>query len=355
MNCRFLGWLACLSGCAITCTITCSITSAEESNKLLVKKVGDRQLVVHQRKFVFPWYHVKADHNEIVSNSVWRRIDAPPGTKTSYIARYGEIEWHEYQNDTRDTLICQGLDFAGAGDKRRIRRGPGPVFIRRWCHEERANEGEMRFRSDRHYIVCLDRIPEPTFTNMAKNPSCDLDTELGHVCGIIEVEHHYDWRSLPNWKHLPIDEKSLLSFDQFRHGYPSDGYNLEYAIRRTDSGSFDASTPDGSTLATDRIVNLTLYALRSCEWQELKTPHRFRRSPPVTKSRLIVDTARGQKEVNIAYDHGGWFMEFGGKQYVAAYPPLLFTVHSKIKSSIPSRVCARTHHVTSAPQPPPLM
>ena len=67
--------------------------------KLQIQKIGDRKVVVGDVTYHFPWYHVKADHNEIRSDRVWRRINAPPGTVTSYIAQYGAMEWGEYHDD----------------------------------------------------------------------------------------------------------------------------------------------------------------------------------------------------------------------------------------------------------------
>ena len=47
---------------------------AQETELLTIKKIGTRTLEYGKRSYSFPWYHVKADHNQIWFGKVWSGI-----------------------------------------------------------------------------------------------------------------------------------------------------------------------------------------------------------------------------------------------------------------------------------------
>lgn len=311
---------------------------SEEPSMLSTKLIGSRMLSHGKKAYAFPWHYVEADHNEIRSGSVWRRITPIDGTKSTHLARYGDIEWHEYTEEAIETIGCQGIDFRIGSNTSGVGPGEGPVYILPWCYEETAKSGEMRFRSDRDFVICLDRVPVHTFTNIANGHGCHFQDELDHIIGVIEVEHTYNWRTLTDWNPFSLSDQTLVSFTQSRHRSDAEGYVLEYAVRRNEPETFDFQTATGTAPADDSIVEKLFYALRSYQWNELPKAHQFERVPPVTRATLVVDDGSGPIEMKIEYDNGGWFMTHRGKHFSMPYPQLLFRVQWEIEKAIENRV-----------------
>ena len=329
-----------------TCLLMTSYASSQEPKLLPLTKVGIRTIEDGNETFSFPWYHVKADHNQIVKDKIWQRITAAAGSKTAYIGDYGTIELIEFSKDgghssmytsgmrlffTRENArfkVAPGKEVGPGEEVAQSKEvGPGKVYIRHWYFDDSKTKGPMRFKSLEHdYVVCLDREPISTFKSYGGKPGCDLDTELSHVIGMIEVEHTYNWKDLPDWKVAPINDQSLIRLRVLRRRYDLPDIRFE----KGESNKHEVANRDGVSVASDDVFSRLLYALRSCQWRELNTPHKFSRWPTVTETQIVIATKTGQKTLKIFYDNGAWILNIGDKQYKTAHPLQLFEVQSMV-------------------------
>ena len=308
-----------------------SFASSQEPELLPLTKLGVRTIEDGKQKFLFPWYYAKADHNQFLSNKIWPRIAAVPGSKATYIGDYGMTELIEFSNEHGSLSTFEpGMQFYDS-EKRRLKIGPGKVKIRHWYFDETKKDGPMRFKGRGYdYVVCLDREPESTFKFYGGDPGFNLNTELAHVIGIIELEHTYNWKELPDWKLAPINDQSLIRFRVVRRGFDLPDIRFE----KGESNKHTVANRDGVAIAGDDVLNRLLYGLRSCKWRELKTPHEFSRWPTVTETQIVLSSENGQKTLTILYDSGAWVLTIGDKQYKAFHPIQLFDVRSMIEKLV---------------------
>jgi hypothetical protein len=156
---------------------------------LVPEEIGVRRIALGDKTHNIRWYRIRADDNAIRSGSFWPRIGCPTGTVAAYVGRYQRNEWCEWHADgnTRDQMSAWGVSFVMPAACR-VAPGPGPVNIRWWLFEEKGDGVDLAFRDGRYYVFCLDRQPVATWTHAANRASCDLDTELEHVIGVIEIQ-----------------------------------------------------------------------------------------------------------------------------------------------------------------------
>jgi len=313
---------------------------AAEATEYSAEKVGVRKIAHGGKACQIPWYRVRADYNSIETAEFWKKLRSVPGSKTAYTGRYHEMTWCEWFPDgTRGQLVGWGVDFLQPADSFRVAPGPGEVGIRRWLFEEQQRGQDMAFKGDlhqvRYYVFCLDREPVEQWRSLGDDPMCDLDAELEHVIGIIEIEPTFELGEPSSPAVLHVTQESLVTFRHERHGV-SRGYEQEYAVVRAQDGAlrFEAQGLP-SAPASPEVVQKLLYAINTCEWRKQSGLHAFAISPPVTRTIVAYRDKKGQsRKVTICYDMGGWFMErFDFTHYASAHPHLLFEVAAGIQAA----------------------
>jgi hypothetical protein len=295
------------------------------------ERLGTRPFTHRDKEYRIPWYKVRADYNSIRTPDLWKRIRSPQETKAAYVGYYHEIRWCEWLDDrTRNRLVAQGVDFLWNSDFS-VHPGPGSVYVRRWLFEEKGNAEAMAFKDKNYYVFLLDRQPVEQWRSLANKPGCDLDTELEHVIGIIEIEPTFEFDERSSSSPFYVSRDSLLVFRYERHGFS--GYAQEYAVVRSKDGTLRSQAQGAETVpANPATVQKLLYALNTCEWRRRTEPHVFEIAPPVTRATLEYRDKLGQtRRVVISYDRGGWHTDrFESAYYFTTRPLLLFEVQEEI-------------------------
>ena len=302
----------------------CDSGLSQDTEMRVLTRVGTRKIEEAGKEISFPWYRVKADHQQIRSDKIWSRIPAVEGSKTAFVGSYGETEILQLVDDEVVSFFEPGMQFLSMDDKTRLKVGPGKVRPRHWYFDEKKTKGPMRFRSENgfQYIVCLDREPVSTFKYFSGKPGFNLNTELDHISAIIEVEHTYDWRALSDWEMISVSPDSLVSFRSKHEVYDKPTMYFE----KGSTNKHKAANKDFEGTVDDEILNRLVYALRSCNWKEVAVAHKFGRQPPVSTTKIVLLNAEETQELQIDYDNGAWIMSFDGKQYTTGHPSELFEV-----------------------------
>ena len=308
---------------------------ASPTTEYPTKKLGVRSIAARGKQYKIPWYRVRADYNSIKTADFWKKLRSPQGTKTAYVGQYGKIRWCEwFDGETHAQRCAQGVDFLG--DSRfRVDPGPGRVYLRRWLFDEQRRDEGMVFNDRRYYVFCLDSQPAEQWRTVDKRPGCDLDGELEHVIGIIEVQPTFELDERSSSPILHVTRESLLAFRSERHyAFPESAYEQEFAVVRAEDGTFRfESKGKKSAAAKLETVQKLLYAVNTCKWAKHGKPHVFEVSPPVTRTVLVYrDKQHQARKVTICYDMGGWYMDdFDSGHYSTVYPHLLFEVQDDIR------------------------
>jgi len=309
---------------------------AAPAKEYSAEKLGVRNFALGDRQYKILCCRVRADYSAISTTEFWKRLHSVPGTKAAYVGYYHKIRWCEWFNDrTSAQMSAQGVDFL-VRDGFRVNPGPGQVYVRRWLFEEQGRNEVMVFKDGRYYVFCLDRQPVERWRSLAKEPGCDMDTELEHVTGIIEIEPTFESEKRSSSSPLHLTGDSLLLFREERYGGPAAGYEQEYAVVRSKDGIFQCENRgEGSAPASPETVQKLLYALNTCEWTRHDELHAFTISPPVTRTVLeYKDTAGQTRTVIVSYDNGGWHTDrFKSAYWSTIYPQLLFEVQEDIRAS----------------------
>jgi len=288
-----------------------------------------REIELGNKAYSFPWYHVAVDHHQIWTNKAWSRIDPLPGSKSVHIGDYGLLEEIEFLDNGHSRAFLPGVSLY-ASDDRGLKVGPGAVYIRRWYFEETLKTGAMRFKGKGHnYLFCLDRVAKKTFETINGKPGTDLATELEHVIGIIEVEHTFDWNDLPDWEMATITKDSFVRFTAARQSPKQ----FDLAVTKKSNGQHEIAVSDGNGVGGDQIIDRLVYALRTCQWKELKTKHKYSRWPPVVQSKLVINDGV-EKAFYMNYDNGAWVMDVDGKQFKTGHPLGIFDVQGMVRAIV---------------------
>jgi hypothetical protein len=311
-------------------------TLPKESGKVELRKAGVKVVDAPGKTCRFPWYVADVDYNRIETKEFWASIICPEGTRAACVGRYGDIHWCEFHDGGSSMMMSTGLDFIDLG-RHPVAPGHGKVHVRWWLHTEEAKGGdEPRFRMDRYYVFCLDREPQQTWTNLAKEPACDMDTELDHVIGIIEVRPTFDEVGHEPSEAMHLEPGTLKSFREERlNGLPKT-YELEYGVERGGDGLLSFVNGTGRRVPADpATMKKLVYAMNTSGWTKAEKDHTYENAPAVTRT-LIDWTDRNGKarKAAIGYDTGGWFMETDGRFYQAYYPNLLYEVKSEIEAKL---------------------
>jgi hypothetical protein len=323
------GLLAC--GCSGEGTRGSEGRPSAEAAPIPMTLVGTRDFSVGETRLRIPWYRLDADYQATSTADFWKNVEAPAGTKTTYVGHYGEVRWCKWLDDkSHEIMRAKGLLFM-VPDEYRVTPGPGAVRIRWWLYEEQTPSDATAFRDGRYYVFCLDRQPVKQWINLAEEPSCDMDSELPHVIAIMEIHPTFDFGPRPSSPALYLTRDSLLAYCEERYGNLSSSYKLEYAVTRKEDGSFELQTPQGRRAAKPEVVQKLLYALNTCTWQPQQRPHRFE-DPAVTRTLIAyLDDQGAHKTVIIEYDGGGWHLQYPEKKYYSTiFPYLLYEVENDI-------------------------
>jgi len=114
---------------------------SQDTEMLKLNKIGPRKIEEAGKEISFPWYRVKADHQQICSDKIWSRIPAVEGSKTAFIGGYGETEIMQATDDGIVSLFEPGMQFWSMNDKMRLKVGPGKVMPRHWYFDEKKTKG----------------------------------------------------------------------------------------------------------------------------------------------------------------------------------------------------------------------
>jgi len=312
-----------------------SLCWAAPATEYSVEKLGVRNFALGEREYKIPWYRARADYNSIETAEFWKRLHCPPETKAAYVGYYHTIEWCEWFDDQKHAQVsAQGMDFL-VRENFRVNPGPGKVYVRRWLFQEQRRDEGMVFKDKRYYVFLLDRQPVEQWRTVAKKPGCDMDTDLEHLIGIIEIQPTFEFDERSSSSPLYVTRDSLLVFRQERHGCPA-GYEQEYAVVRSKDGTFRCETQKAvSAPASPETVQKLLYAFNTCAWTRHNEPHTFEISPAVARTVLECKDKQGRaRTVTISYDKGGWHTDrVESVYYSTGYPQLLFEVQEDIRAS----------------------
>lgn len=308
-----------------------AVKSASGPTRSPVKLVGTRNFTVGDKTLGIPWYRLDADYHAISTAGFWNSVKAPAGTKTAYVGHYGDVEWCKWFDDQSHAMMrARGLEFI-VPDEYRVTPGPGAVSIRWWLYEEQTQSDTMAFRDGRYYVFCLDREPLQQWLNAAKEPGCDMDTELQHSIAIIEIHPTFIFSSRPSSGALYLSRNNLLCYRQERYNGQSSSYDLEFAVLQKESNQFEFQIPQGHFSAQPEVMQKLLYAVTTCTWQQQKQSHRFESPAVVRTSVEYLDDKSARKTAIIEYDNGSWHLKYPEKKYYATvFPHLLYEVKKDI-------------------------
>jgi hypothetical protein len=285
--------------------------------------VGTKQVTTLFRRasLELPWYRVTADHNAIHEGAIWPRVGVPEGTRTAYVMRYDT--WRHcvsFDGGARALLRMRGLHFVLA-DEFSVAPGEGAVHVRWWEYDETGDpEADMVFREDEYYVVCLDREPAEQWRNGRDEPACDLETELPHITGIVEVRPAYDLTGHSPSRLLPLTGDSITAWRTDRCTVTREPDTHRFLVRAT------GGTPRPLPI---ELTQQLLYALHTCRWRLRTTPLRNPQAPSTIEYR---DGAGERRTVRVVYDMGAWVAHPGGEApLTTTYPELMIRVNRRIR------------------------
>jgi len=320
---------------AFGAAFTAAQTLPKELGKVEVRKAGVNLVNENGKIFRFPWHVAEADYNRIETKEFWAAIVCPEGTKAACVGQYRNIEWCEWRGDAIYQISSTGVDFIDLG-RHPVTPGRGKVHVRWWLHEEEAKDTDLRFRMGRYYVFCLDREPRETWKNLAKEPACDMDTELDHVIGVIEVRPMFDDAGHEPSEAVHLEPTTLKSFREERLSGLTKTYELEQGVERGEDGQLSLVDGEGRRASADSAtLQKLLYAVNTAGWVRAEKEHTYDTAPAVTRTLITwMDRDGKARQAAIGYDMGGWFMKTNGGFYHAYYPYLLNEVGSEIEAKL---------------------
>jgi len=215
--------------------------------------IGTKKLINEENEYDIQYYKVQADYHTIFTNSFWRKINCPEGTVNSYVGRYTEILHCDHIDNGEIMYTFRGIDFINLSDYK-ANPGPGEVKIR-WFKEYGQNNF---FINSKYYIFCFNRELKEEWRNLNKEPSCDIDNELGFLNAIIEIDPLFEISQKPTFP-VTITKTNFLSYkEESRLG---DKYLLQYKIDKAENNlSISIYDDNSSYRGKDKTFDFFLYS-----------------------------------------------------------------------------------------------
>lgn len=291
--------------------------------------IASRTFEIGDEVFHIPWYRYFGNYNAISTKAFWQSVPLPDGVRASYVGYYRRLRWCEWINKRTHRLMrAKGVSFINISDYI-VPPGPGSVKIRRWLYEETSKQMPARFKDERYYVFALDRPPQERWRNGANEPATDLDPELSHVMGIVEVQPTFDSPMKSKDTVLYLTADNLVRFENMRN-YSSSS-RMDFSVERI-SNRFVVRTAKGDRTASPETLEKLFSAINTLEWKaHPRSPHFD--AAPVAKTTITYQTSDAvEKTVVIEYRDGAWVLRnHDDKFYTTIHPRLLYEVQKDIE------------------------
>ena len=304
--------------------------------------VGTRSLAEGKTKVQIPWYRVDLDYNFSRAAYFWKRIPVLSGTKAAYIARYCDVGYYDSFDDATEMEIrFKGFDFGlinDFGDECIVKPGPGTEEIHMWFYEDQEEGSTTSFRESidngrgPFYIFCFDHQPGPHPSDY-NSMVYEMEQELDHIVGIIEVTIKIDFSDWPISSPLKLTQENLLTFRE-ESTDPAEP-ELIFGVQKKDVDSFEYLTPEGKLPAKPEIIQKLLYAFNTCLiWKEIEEYPDFDEGYTTRTLITYLDEKGEKKEAEILFHDQLYLKLLENKYYSTWYPDLLEEIEEEIEKEI---------------------
>ena len=159
-----------------------------------LERAGTRTLVIGDSHQAVPWYRIDAPPGALRSPVFWALVPCPEGTAWAEVGRQATLEWHEYFEDSRDTLVSEGIGFdCSVHGIAVVSAGEGAASLVHWKFLYTAEEENLDlFQSKAEYVFCFDKPAEIQGRNLGGSPATDIRAERTKLVGIVEIVESQD-------------------------------------------------------------------------------------------------------------------------------------------------------------------